>query len=407
MRIAAPANGAGIRRRLRELRQVRERVSNVRLFRAEWFLPVSVATSVVFLLFGDALREDSAAPVLQSVVFIWLFIAILSSAMSVVRHAEHLAERLGEPLGTLILTLAVTAIEAASISAVMVHSRDQPTVMRDTIFAVIMIILNGMVGTSLLVGAWRHREQSYNLRGANIYLSVVVPLAVMCLIMPNYTHTTPGPTLSFYQQEFLGAMCVGLYAAFLAVQTGRHRGYFELEGEEDGHGREFGGGTAAPGAAAPRAWAPRASAWHHASLLLAYMIPVVYLAEQFGQPIDNMIRRLHAPAALGGVIIAALVATPEGIGAVRSALANKLQRSVNICLGSLLATIGLSIPLMIVVAHLMGATIFLGLQGTSFVMLLLTLAVSVLTFGSGRTNVLQGAVHLLLFLAYVLLIFQG
>jgi Ca2+:H+ antiporter len=400
MRIAAPAKGAGMRCRLRELRQVRERVSNARLFRAEWFLPVSVATSAVFLLFGDALREDSAGPILQAVVFIWLFIAILSSAMSVVRHAEHLAERLGEPLGTLILTLAVTAIEAASISAVMVHSRDQPTVMRDTIFAVIMIILNGMVGTSLLVGAWRHREQSYNLRGANIYLSVVVPLAVMCLIMPNYTHTTPGPTLSFYQQEFLGAMCVGLYAAFLAVQTGRHRGYFELEGEEDGHGSEFGG-------AAQSAWAPRASAWHHASLLLAYMIPVVYLAEQFGQPIDNMIRRLHAPAALGGVIIAALVATPEGIGAVRSALANKLQRSVNICLGSLLATIGLSIPLMIVVAHLMGATIFLGLQGTSFVMLLLTLAVSVLTFGSGRTNVLQGAVHLLLFLAYVLLIFQG
>jgi Ca2+:H+ antiporter len=393
---AGPANGARIRCRLRDLRLIGEIVSN-RLVRAEWFLPVSIATSLAFLLFGDTLKADSADATVQAVVFIWLFLAILWSAMCVVRHAEHLAERLGEPLGTLILTLAVTAIEAASISAVMVHSRDQPTVMRDTIFAVIMIILNGMVGTSLLVGAWRHREQSYNLQGANIYLSVVVPLAVMCLIMPNYTHTTPGPTLSFYQQEFLGVMCVGLYAAFLAVQTGRHRGYFTLEAEEDGDGHGLAGGAAAPGAAA----------WHHALLLLAYMIPVVYLAEQFGEPIDHMIRRLHAPAALGGVIIAALVATPEGIGAVRSALANKLQRSVNICLGSLLATIALTIPLMIVVAHLMGATIFLGLQGTSFVMLLLTLAVSVLTFGSGRTNVLQGAVHLILFIAYVLLIFQG
>ena len=393
---AGPANGARIRCRLRDLRQVGEIVSN-RLVRAEWFLPVSIATSLVFLLFGDTLKADSADATVQAGVFIWLFLAILWSAMCVVRHAEHLAERLGEPLGTLILTLAVTAIEAASISAVMVHSRDQPTVMRDTVFAVIMIILNGMVGTSLLVGAWRHREQSYNLQGANIYLSVVVPLAVMSLIMPNYTHTTPGPTLSFYQQEFLGVMCIGLYAAFLAVQTGRHRGYFALEGEEDGHGHELAGGAAAP----------VASAWHHALLLLAYMIPVVYLAEQFGEPIDHMIRRLHAPAALGGVIIAALVATPEGIGAVRSALANKLQRSVNICLGSLLATIALTIPLMIVVAHLMGATIFLGLEGTSYVMLLLTLAVSVLTFGSGRTNVLQGAVHLILFIAYVLLIFQG
>jgi Ca2+:H+ antiporter len=370
----------------------REIVSAHRLIRSEWFLAVSIATSLAFLLFGDELKAESASAAVQAAVFVWLFVTILWAAMSVVRHAEHLAERLGEPLGTLILTLAVTAIEAASISAVMLHSRDQPTVMRDTVFAVIMIILNGMVGTSLLVGAWRHREQSYNLQGANIYFSVVVPLAVMCLIMPNYTQTTPGPTLSFYQQEFLALICVGLYGAFLAVQTGRHRGYFSLEAEENGHGHELAGG---------------ASAWHHALLLLAYMIPVVYLAEQFGEPIDHMIRRLHAPAALGGVIIAALVATPEGIGAVRSALANKLQRSVNICLGSLLATIALTIPLMIVVAHLMGATIFLGLQGTSFVMLLLTLAVSVLTFGSGRTNVLQGAVHLILFIAYVLLIFQG
>jgi Ca2+:H+ antiporter len=385
-------------------------VSTHRLVRSEWFLAVSILTSLAFLLFGDQLKAESADAAVQAVVFIWLFVTILWSAMSVVRHAEHLAERLGEPLGTLILTLAVTAIEAASISAVMVHSPDQPTVMRDTVFAVIMIILNGMVGTSLLVGAWRHREQSYNLQGANIYFSVVVPLAVMSLIMPNYTQTTPGPTLSFYQQEFLAVMCVGLYAAFLAVQTGRHRGYFALEAEEDGHGHghELTGGAPAPGApAAPGAAAPGASAWRHALLLLSYMIPVVYLAEQFGEPIEHMIARLHAPAALGGVIIAALVATPEGIGAVRSALANKLQRSVNICLGSLLATIGLTIPLMIVVAHLMSATIFLGLQGTSFVMLLLTLAVSVLTFGSGRTNVLQGAVHLLLFIAYLLLIFQG
>jgi Ca2+:H+ antiporter len=361
------------------------------LVRSDWFLGLSLATALAFLLFGHSIYGDSTGTTGRAVVFCWLFAVILGAAMCVVRHAEALAARVGEPLGTLILTLAVTAIEAASISAVMIHSANKLTVMRDTLFAVIMIILNGMVGMALLLGAWRHREQSYNLQGANTYLSVIIPLAVMSLIMPNYTQTTPGPTLSFGQQVFLALMCVGLYAAFLAVQTGRHRGYFvlESEGAEDHHGE-----------------APF-SAPAHAVLLMAYMIPVVYLAEEFGQPIGDMIAILHAPAALGGIIIAALVATPEAIGAVRSALANRLQRSVNICLGSILATIGLTVPIMLIVSHLLGTSVYLGLQNTSFMMLLLSLLVSVVTFASGRTNVLQGAVHMLLFVAYVLLIFRG
>jgi Ca2+:H+ antiporter len=361
------------------------------LIRAEWFLGVGIATALAFLLAGDSLYADSSSTLRQLVVFVWLFAAILGAALSVVRHAEHLAVRLGEPLGTLILTLAVTAIEAASISAVMIHAKDSVAVVRDTLFAVIMIIMNGMVGASLLLGAWRHREQSYNLQGANTYLSVIIPLAVLSLIMPNYTQTTPGPTLSLPQQVFLGLLCVGLYSLFLAVQTGRHRGYFVLDGE----GEE-------PGHDAPH------EGWRvHALLLVAYMVPVVYLAEQFGRPIDDLIATLHAPVALSGVFIAALVATPEAIGAVRSALANRLQRSMNICLGSLLATIGLTVPIMLLISHVLGTPMYLGLQHTSFMMLILTLMLSVVTFASGRTNVLQGAVHMLLFVAYVLLIFQG
>jgi Ca2+:H+ antiporter len=361
------------------------------LIRAEWFLGVAIATALAFLLAGDSLYGDWSSTLRQLVVFVWLFAAILCAALSVVRHAEHLAVRLGEPLGTLILTLAVTAIEAASISAVMIHAKDSLTVVRDTVFAVIMIIMNGMVGASLLLGAWRHREQSYNLQGANTYLSVIIPLAVLSLIMPNYTQTTPGPTLSYDQELFLGLLCVGLYSLFLAVQTGRHRGYFVLDGE----------------GAEPEHDTPHQDWRVHALLLVAYMVPVVYLAEQFGRPIDDVVATLHAPAALSGVIIAALVATPEAIGAVRSALANRLQRSINICLGSLLATIALTIPLMLLVSHLLGTTIYLGLEHSSFMMLILTLMLSVVTFASGRTNVLQGAVHMLLFVAYVLLIFQG
>ncbi len=364
------------------------------IIKTEWFLGVSALTALLFLFGGDRIYPEGAGLARQAMTFICLFAVIMGAALCVVRHAEEIAVHLGEPFGTLILTLAVTAIEAASISAVMIHSKSSASVVRDTLFAVIMIILNGMVGASLLLGAWRHREQHYNLQGANTYLSVIIPLAVLSLIMPNFTQTTPGPTLSAPQETFLALMCLGLYGAFLGVQTGRHRGYFTL-GADD---------TAEPHHGTPR---PALSWGLHALLLVAYMAPLVYLAEQFGRPVDDLIGTLHAPAALGGVVIAALVATPEAIGAVRSAMANHLQRSINICLGSLLATIGLTIPLMLLVSHLLGSPIYLGLQNTSFMMLLLTLILCVVTFASGRTNVLQGAVHMLLFVAYVLLIFEG
>jgi Ca2+:H+ antiporter len=364
------------------------------LLRTEWFLPISVATAAAFWFFGGQLHAELTNPMRQFLVFVWLFATILVSALAVVRHAEHLARRLGEPLGTVILTLAVTAIEATSISAVMMHGENNPTLVRDTLFSVVMIILNGMVGAALLLGAWRHREQHYNLQGANTYLSVIVPLAVMSLIMPDFTQTTPGPTLSLPQEVFLGVMSIGLYAAFLVIQTGRHRGYFSFDE----------GASARAPSASPVESSPLL---RHTLLLAAYMLPVVFLAEQLARPIDYLIETLRAPAALGGVIIAVLVATPEAIGAVRAAVSNQLQRSMNIFMGSVLSTIGLTIPIMLVVSHVSGRQIYLGVQNTSFVMLLLTLFLSAITFASGRTNVLQGAVHGLLFVAYVLLMFQN
>ena len=296
----------------------------------------------------------------------------------------------------------MTFVEVTSIAAIMLHGANNPTLARDTLFAVAMIILNGMVGLSLLVGGWRHREQQYNLQGANAYLGVIIPLAVLSLILPDFTVTTPGPLLSHEQDIFLVLVGLGLYSTFLAVQTRRHRGYFRL-GAEPAHEQVAGDADASLRTLASR---PR-PLLAHAALLIAYLLPIVFLAEQFAHPVDYLIETLRAPAALGGVIIAVLVATPEAIGAVRAALANHLQRSINIFLGLVLSTIGLTVPAIVLVSRMIGREIVLGVEHTDLVMLLLTLAVCVVTFSSGRTNVMQGAVHLVLFAVYLALIFQG
>jgi Ca2+:H+ antiporter len=290
--------------------------------------------------------------------------------------------------------LSVTAIEVMSITAVMLHGDNNPTLARDTLFAVTMIILNGMVGLSLLMGGWRHREQHYNLQGANAYLGVIIPLGVLGLVLPNFTVTTSGPTLSFSQEMFLAVSSVGLYVAFLLLQTRRHRGYFVAEDEDVEVADDI-----------PLTPA-RVSVLRHALLLGAYMAPVVYLAEKLAHPVDYVVETMHAPTALGGLAMAVLVATPEAIGAVRAASANHLQRSINIFLGSVLSTIGLTIPAILIISHLTAHPIILGLQHADLLLFVLTLAACVVTFSSGRTNVLQGAVHLILFAAYLFLIYQ-
>jgi Ca2+:H+ antiporter len=363
-----------------------------RFLRDEWFLGVSPATVATFLFLGEKLYDKLANPLWFAFIFIWLFGVVMGFALCVVHHADHVSQVLGEPYGTLVLTLSVTAIEVLSISAVMLHGENNPTLVRDTLFAIIMIIPGGMVGVSLLAGGWRHREQHYNLQGANTYLSVIIPLALLMLSLPNFTVTTPGPTLSTAQQVFLMVMSAGLYAAFLAIQSGRHRAYFIMDENE------------AEAAGPAKAKGPLA---RYAVLLVAYILPVVFLAEQLAHPIDYLIETLQVPAPLGGVIIAMLVATPEAIGATRAALVNSVQPSINIFLGSVLSTIGLTVPIMLVISCLTRREVFLGLAGANSLLLAVTLAVSVVTFASGRTNVLQGAVHVMLFAAFLMAIFQA
>ena len=393
MAAIAPWAARASNRLIRETKsQSQTRRPSRAFWRDEWFLGVSLATVAIFFFLGGQLDGKLANPFWLAFIFIWLFGVVMGSALNVVRHADHVSQVLGEPYGTLVLTLSVTAIEVLSISAVMLHGDNNPTLVRDTLFAIIMIILGGMVGVSLLAGGFRHREQHYNLQGANAYLSVIIPLALLTLSLPNFTTTTPGPTLSIAQQMFLVVMSVGLYAAFLAIQTGRHRGYFILD-------------ESAEEAAGP-AKAARPLV-RHAVLLVAYILPVVFLAEQLAHPIDYLIETLQVPTPLGGVIIAMLVATPEAIGATRAALVNSVQRSINIFLGSVLSTIGLTVPIMLVISYLTHHEVYLGLVSANNLLLAVTLAVSVVTFASGRTNILQGAVHVMLFAAFLMLIFQA
>ena len=373
---------------------VRKAAGWVGVIRAELALIFGAVTAAIFLWSGSALIEIIGHPVALIVVFLWLFAAILWSAISVVRHADCLAVKWGEPYGTLVLTLSAIAIEVVMISAAMLHGQNNPALGRDAIFAVIMIALNGFVGLVLLLGGLRHGEQYYNLEGVNSYLNVIMTLAVLGLVLPNFTTTTGGPTFSTGQQIFLVVVSLFLYAIFLLIQTMRHRGYF-MESER---------AIVTPDSVDHPLHVQ--STTFHAPMLVLYLIVVILLAEKFAVPLDNSIEKFGMPQEFGGAIIAALVLAPEGVGAIRADLRNQLQRSINILFGSVLATIGLTIPAVLTISLVTKRPVTLGVQGGDLPLLLLTLAVSVVTFASKKTNILQGCVHLLLFAVFLLLIFS-
>lgn len=368
--------------------------SILKLALVEWPLFASVATTLLFSIFGPTWLGDLSSTAWFAFIFIWLFAVMLASAFAIVRHAESLAVLLGEPFGTLVLTLAIIGVEVLMISAVMLTGKEQPTIARDTMFSVVMALLGGMTGISLLLGGLRHHEQDYNLQGANAYLALIIPLAVIGLVLPNFTTTTEGPTLSTFQSIFTSVMSIGIYGIFLAVQTSRYRSFFvspdEESAEADLHGEQ-----------------EERSTPFHAILLIAYILPLVLLAKQFATPLDYGTRALNAPAVLSGFLVALIILAPEALSAVRAALRNQLQRSVNILLGSVLATIGLTVPAVLLIGLITGKTVHLGLSNVNSILLVMLLGVSTLTFSNLRTNALLGAVHLLMFLAFLMLMFQG
>ncbi len=320
-------------------------------------------------------------------------VVLVATVFASVHHADVVAHRLGEPFGTLVLALAVTIIEVALIVSVMLGGKSgSETLARDTVFAAIMIILNGLLGLSLLLGGVRHHEQEFQAKGASAALAVVAALVTLTLVLPNFTTSASGPAFSRSQLVFAGAASLALYGAFVFVQTVRHREHF-LPSAQD----------IVTGGSGPSTRPTSGAALISLGLLLVCLVAVVALAKALTPAVDAWVAALGAPEAVVGIVIAAVVLMPEGLAALRAAYANRLQTSMNLALGSVLASIGLTIPAVAAVSVLLGTPLALGLGAKEEVLLALTLLVSVMTLSTGRTTILQGIVHLVILAAFLFL----
>jgi Ca2+:H+ antiporter len=355
--------------------------------RSAWIFP---ALAVVLFAGATALGFTFAPSAAGLVFAAVLLIILFGTVFAAVHHAEVIAERIGEPYGTLLLTLSVTVIEVALIATIMLGANPVPTLARDTVFAVVMIVCNGLVGICIMAGGLRYREQDVQVTGSSLYLSVLIVLATITLIMPNYTLTIPGPVYSAAQLGFVSVVTVILYGVFLYTQTILHRNYFI----------NYAADTADEGAHASNQMFALSIV-----LLLVSLLAVVLLAKKFSLVVDAGIALIGAPPAFAGILVALLILLPESVAAVAAAHNNDLQKSINLALGSSLATIGLTIPAVAITAYTLDMQLVLGLNDQEVVLLVLTFILSMLTFGTGRTNILFGLVHLVVFAVFVFLVF--
>lgn len=339
-----------------------------------------VATAVLGAVWGQAIGWAALSAIV---------VALIGAVIAAVHHAEVIALRVGEPFGTLVLALAVTVIEASLIVAMMLSGGDAArTLARDAVFATVMIICNGVIGLCLLVGAWRHHVLAFRVEGTTPVLSVLTTLVTLTLVLPQFTISSPGPMFSPAQLIFAGGASLLLYLIFVFVQTVRHRDYFLSAGS--------GGEGPAPVPTAGVAWASF-------GLLSISLVAVVGLAKSMGPIIEQAVEAAAAPHSVIGIAIALLVLLPETGAALRAALRNRMQTSFNLALGSALATIGLTIPVVAATALILQLPLELGLPAKELSLLVLTILVSAMTLAPGNATVLQGSVHLVLFAVFLFL----
>lgn len=349
--------------------------------RLPWWTWTWPALAWLVLLAGSLLGLGGPLAALAGMV-------LFGTVFAAVYHAEVIAHRIGEPFGTLVLALAVTVIETALIVSVMITApAEKAGLARDTVFAAVMIVCNGIVGACLLWGGARHLEQKFHIDSASAALAVLATLTTLVLILPNFSVSALGPLYSTPQLAFAGIVSLVLYGSFVFIQTIRHRDYFlpVQPGEDDAH--------------APPS--PARMAVLSAGLLFVSLVAVVGLAKLLTPSVEFGIAYLGVPKAVVGIVIAALVLLPEGLAAISAARKDRLQTSLNLALGSALATIGLTIPAVATVSIVLQQPLILGLDPKDQILLALTLLLSMITLGTGRTTVLQGIVHLVVFAVFL------
>jgi len=317
-------------------------------------------------------------------------VGILASAFSVVRHADVLAHRLGEPYGSLILSLSVVILEVSLISALMATGDAAPALMRDTLYSMIMIVTGGLVGFALLIGGRKFATQYVNLSGIKQYLMAIFPLAVIVLVLPS---ALPSGNFGIGQALIVALISAAMYAVFLIIQTKTHQSLFVYEHEDDGDDPHHGKPS------------PHSNI-HHTLWLIVHLVAVIAVTKFNANPLGALLTELNAPAQFTGFLVALLILSPEGLGAMRAVLNNQVQRAMNLFFGSVLATISLTVPAVTLIAILTGQTLIFGLAPSNIVVMLSVLVLCHISFSTGRTNVLNGSAHMALFAAYMLTIFS-
>jgi Ca2+:H+ antiporter len=367
---------------------------------ARWLpdLPILLALltgGVVLAHWSPAGEINNGANLLWS---IWLVVCIVAAAFRAMAHADELAEKFGEPLGTVLLTVSAIIIEVAAVCAVMLGSNGDATVARDTMLSVLMILLNLLMGAVLVIGGLKRQEQEFNAQSASAYLPMIIALGAITLILPRFTRSAEGGWMSDPMEVFVGCASLVIYLVFLYFQTTRHRNFYahhhmterEHEARKEAH-------------ASGEAHEP-VSTWRSGTLLVLALVGVVAIAEGLAGRVQGLLAASYLPAGIGGVFIAALVLAPEGLAALKAAAREETQRAMNVLLGSSLSTIGLTVPAVLAIRWFTGVSPELGLDAPYIVLLVTTFLVAVVNLRAGRVNAVQGVVHILLFLAFIVTI---